>query len=43
MIRDFRLYAWSLRTLERRLNYFNILQTDKDVTVQQVKAAVAEE
>ena len=41
--RHFPMYAWSLRTLDRRLRHFNIFYTDKNVTVEQLKAAVTEE
>jgi hypothetical protein len=36
-------YAWSLRTLDRRLSFFNIRRTDENVTVEEVKAAVENE
>ena len=31
MLRDFDCYAWSIRTLDRRLRYFDIIYTDTDV------------
>jgi len=43
VVRDFREYAWSLRTLDRRLRYFGISFTDRNVTVDQVKTAVRKE
>ena len=43
LTRDFEEYAWSLRTLDRRLRYFNIFRNDKNVSVEQVKAAVGNE
>ena len=36
MQRDFPGYAWSLRTLDRRIRYFNIYKTDKNVSVEEV-------
>jgi len=30
MLRDFDCYAWSIRTLDRRLRYFDIRYTDTD-------------
>lgn len=41
--RDFNCYAWSMRTLERRLRHFNIKRTDRTVTVQEVTEAVSKE
>ena len=41
--RDFADYAWSLRTLDRRLRYFEITFTDRSATVDQVEAAVKHE
>lgn len=41
--RDFSEYAWSLRTLDRRLQYFEISYTDRNVTIDQVESAVKKE
>ena len=41
--RDFPQYAWSIRTLDRRIQAFDIKRTDVDVTVDQVKSAVQKE
>lgn len=41
--RDYPNYQWSLRTLDRRLRYFNIYYTDTNVTVEEVKDAVKKE
>jgi hypothetical protein len=41
--RDFAEYAWSKRTLDRRLQYFDIYQTDRTVSVEDVRAAVSKE
>ncbi|XP_028412126.1 uncharacterized protein LOC114534852 [Dendronephthya gigantea] len=41
--RDFPQYAWSIRTLDRRLSYFELKRTDRNVTVDQVKEAVQKE
>ena len=43
MARDFPNYAWSVRTLDRRLRYFEIYYTDIDVTVEQDEQVVWEE
>ncbi len=43
MVRDFPDYAWSIRTLDRRLRYFEIFYTDVDVTVEQVEQVVRQE
>lgn len=43
MKRDYGDYAWSLQTLDRRLNYFEIRRSDTYVTVEQVKEAVEKE
>ena len=43
MSRDFSDYAWSLRTLDRRLQYFGIKYTDRTVQVDEVEDAVKEE
>ena len=40
MERDFGDYAWSLRTLDRRMRHFDIRYTNTDVTVEEVKSAV---
>ena len=37
------MYSWSLRTLSRRLNYFNIKYSDHDVDVDQLKQVVSME
>ena len=41
--RDYPQYAWSFRSLDRRMRKFAIYFTDKDVTVDQVKDAVKKE
>ena len=41
--RDFEAYAWSMRTLDRRLNYFDIKYTDHSVTIDEIKGAVEKE
>ena len=33
-------YSWSFRSLDRRLRYFDIYYTDRNVSVQEVKDAV---
>ena len=43
MVRDFGEYAWSLRSLDRRLSYFNIHRNDKSVLVENVKSAINKE
>ena len=43
MRRDFAQYAWSTRTLQRRLQHFDIHQTDTTLTVEEVRAAVSKE
>ena len=43
MLRDFDCYAWSVRTLDRRLRYFDIRYTDTDVAVDEVEEAVTRE
>ena len=43
MTRDFNHYTWSLRTLDRRLRFFNIFRHDKNVTIDAVKNAVRKE
>ena len=41
--RDYAEYAWSLRTLDRRLRHFGIYQTDPNVTVEDLRNAVQTE
>ena len=41
--RDFSEYTWSLRTLDRRLQYFGITYTDRTVQVDEVEDAVKQE
>ena len=41
--RDFAQYAWSIRTVDRRLRYFDIYYHDKNVSVDEVKEAVKKE
>ena len=41
--RDYPQYAWSLSSLDRRMRYFNISYINNDVTVGQVREAVAKE
>ena len=43
MVRDFPDYAWSIRMLDRRLQYFEIFYTDVDVTVEQVEQVARQE
>ena len=43
VIRDYSCYTWSVRSLDRRLRHFGIFYSDKDVTVNDVRQAVAEE
>ena len=40
MVRDFGEYASSLRSLDRRLSYFNIHRNDRSVSVEDVKSAI---
>ena len=40
MLRDFPQYSWSIRTLGRRMRYFNIFYHDKNVPLNAVKEAV---
>ena len=40
MLRDFPQYSWSIRTLDRRMRYFNIFYHDKNVPLNAVKGAV---
>ena len=41
--RDFSEYPWSMRTLDRRLRYFDIFYNDQSVEVDVVKIAVENE
>ena len=41
--RDYSQYAWSLSSLDRRMRYFDISYTDRNVTVEQVREAVVKE
>ena len=41
--REFAEYAWSIRSLDRRLRHFNIFYNDMSVEIQNVKEAVDEE
>ena len=41
--RDFAEYAWSLRTVDRRLRHFDIQYNDKNVSVEEVKDVVKKE
>ena len=43
MVRDFGEYAWSLRSLDRRLSYSNIHRNDRNVSVEDVKSAINKE
>ena len=43
MKRDFAQYAWCLRTLDIRLRHFDIYYVDKNVKVEEVRAAVQNE
>ena len=43
MRKDYPMYAWSLRSLARRMQYFGIQFTDYDVEVNDVEAAVEKE
>ena len=43
MVRDFGEYAWSLRSLDRRLSYFNIHRNDNSVSVGDFKSAINKE
>ena len=43
MKKDFSHYAWSLRTLDRRLRWFDIYRTDPTVTEEALRTAVTEE
>ena len=41
--KNFAQYAWSLRSVDRRLRYFDIYYHDKNVLVVKVKEAVKKE
>ena len=43
MGKDYSMYAWSLRSLARRMQYFGIQFTDHDVEVNEVEDAVRKE
>ena len=43
MVRNFGEYAWSLRSLDSRLSYFNIHRNDRSVLVEDVKSAINKE
>ena len=43
MKRDYFYYNWSVRTLDRRLRFFDIYYIDKDVTVDEAREAVQTE
>ena len=43
MTRDYPNYRWSIRTLDRRLRFFNIFYNDRDTTIDEVKEAVSKE
>ena len=40
MLRDFPQYSWSIRTLDRRMRYFNIFYHEKNVSLNAVKEDV---
>ena len=40
---DFAQYPWSIRSLDRRLRYFQLYYNDQEVTVEQVQDAVRTE
>ena len=40
MLQEFVQYSWSIRTLERRMQYFSIFYYDKNVSLNAVKKAV---
>ena len=40
---DFNLYSWSLRSLDRRLEYFNIQYTDRSVDLDDIETPVRQE
>ena len=41
--RDYSQYAWSLSSLDRRMRYFDVHYTDRNVTVEQVREALTKE
>ena len=41
--KDYQHYSWSLRTLDRRLQYFGVRFIDRNVTVEHVRRVVQEE
>ena len=41
--KDYPIYKWSLRTLDRRLSYFKIKYIDENVRVDDVREAVGKE
>ena len=41
--RDFPMYAWSIRSLDRRLRCFEIYYNNSEVSVEEVKDAVKKE
>ena len=43
MVRDFGEYSWSLRSLDRKLSYFNIHSNDSSDSVEDVKSVVNKE
>ena len=43
MKKDYAMYKWSLRTLDRRLNHFNIRYIDRDVPLDVAREAVRKE
>ena len=43
MRKDYPMYAWSLRSLARRMQYFGVQFTDHDVKVNEVDDAVKKE
>ncbi|XP_046855091.1 uncharacterized protein LOC124448125 [Xenia sp. Carnegie-2017] len=43
MSADYPMYAWSIRTLSRRLQHFNIKYTNYDIALEDVKTAVKKE
>ena len=43
MKRDYSEYSWSLRTLDRRLNFFNVRRINENVTIEDIKVAVENE
>ena len=43
MIAHYPMYAWSIRSLSRRLQYFGIKYTDYEIDLEDVKRAVKKE